>query len=104
MTDILVTLLVGIVPAVLTYFGTMYQSKNQLKAAQEQHKTELDKIKAQHEAELEKMKQQIELQLKAEEQSAYTELSKSAFSTMMDTPEMKKMLSSLMIDGFKQAK
>lgn len=55
----LIQLIITIVPAVITYFGAVYQHKNKLELVKEQNKNELDKVIKQLEEERYKTDKEI---------------------------------------------
>jgi hypothetical protein len=71
-TTVVVPLLAGILPAIISYLGARYQANSALQVAKEQQATELQKLKEQQQAELEKLKEQqnAEIQRIKEQQNA----------------------------------
>ena len=59
-TEKLIQLIIAIFPAILAYFGAIYQYKNKLELVKEQNKSELDKVIKQLEEERYKTDQEIE--------------------------------------------
>ncbi|WP_454871200.1 hypothetical protein [Priestia megaterium] len=113
MKDILITivlpLIIGIVPAIISYFAAKYQSMISLQIAKDQQNTalqtlkeqqnaEMQKIKEQQNAEIQKIREQALLEIermKAEvdkqaelyEKNVHTDLTKDVFSKMFLSDE-----------------
>ncbi|MGG3920280.1 hypothetical protein ABEV38_18255 [Parageobacillus thermoglucosidasius] len=71
LTSIVIPLVVGIIPAFISYLGARYQANSALQTVKEQQQAELQKLKEQQSIELQKLReQQAELEKLKEQQNA----------------------------------
>ncbi|MED4884004.1 hypothetical protein [Bacillus smithii] len=72
LTSIVIPLVVGIVPAFISFLGARYQANSALQTVKEQQQAELQKLKEQHSVDLQKLReqQQAELEKLKEQQNA----------------------------------
>ncbi|MGG1292030.1 hypothetical protein ABE218_11875 [Bacillus smithii] len=72
LTSIVIPLVVGIVPAFISFLGARYQANSALQTVKEQQQAELQKLKEQHNVDLQKLReqQQAELEKLKEQQNA----------------------------------
>lgn len=91
---VIVPLLVGIVPAIISFYSARHQAtkslETEIKKIQEQHKLEMEKLKAEYDAEIqkqsfemEKLKTEIEKQAELYEKNTQSDIAKDIFGQML---------------------
>ena len=74
MTTILISVIVPIITALLSFFASRHQANSELEKVKKQHESDLEKVKEQQKAELEKLRESWKFEL----QKIQTELKEQA--------------------------
>ena len=90
--QIAVTLLVAIVPAVISYFVARYQGKTDIKKLIESNKADIEKLIKQHEIDLEALKEKhrLEMELKDKEQEYKLQLMQKEYELKVQEQQQTK--------------
>ncbi|MFG3613483.1 hypothetical protein [Rummeliibacillus stabekisii] len=99
MREALTTILIAIVPAMLSYFAATYKSRKELEIVKMQNQNELDRIERQSKAEVEKLERELEAQAKLYESNAQTDIAKDL---MMNPKQLMEMLEIIESPTFKK--
>lgn len=97
--EIWIPVIIAIVSSLFSYFGSIYQSRGEIKRNKEQYSAELEAIRVknqadlerlerEHKYELEKLQQQIDAEAKLYEQKAQTD----ALASFMKSPMVTELL------------